>query len=70
MKRSEMISLIEDILLQDHDGYCEHASHISYWGIATDILDALQEHGMKPPVKKRCPVLLTEKHTWEPENDV
>ena len=35
---------------------------------AKTILDVLEDQGMKPPIKKKCPVLLTETHTWEPED--
>jgi hypothetical protein len=32
------------------------------------ILTTAEEAGMKPPLRKRCSVLLTEKDYWEPEN--
>ncbi len=36
---------------------------------AGEILTMLEGQGMKPPVSKRCPVLLTEIHTWESESE-
>jgi len=32
------------------------------------LLEFLERQGMKPPVEKRCPVLLTNTHVWENEN--
>jgi hypothetical protein len=36
---------------------------------ARAILNAIEELGMLPPVKKRCPVLLTDNFSWEPEGN-
>lgn len=37
---------------------------------ARALLEALEEAGMLPPVKKHCPVLLITSYVWETENDV
>lgn len=62
MKRSEMLYIIVKIM---HDA----DYHAPRGKIANDILTNLEEAGMKPPVSKNCPVLLTTTHTWEPENE-
>lgn len=62
MKRSQALETIEWLLLKG-DG------NISKQELAVIILYNLEKIGMKPPIKKRCPVLLTETHVWEPEND-
>lgn len=63
MKRSRMIEEIKDLLVISFD--CSRTYGES---VAEDILVALEKAGMKPPVQKRCAVLLRETHTWEPEN--
>lgn len=62
MKRSEAVQLILETFefqglgpqMREKDAYM--------------ILDALVRAGMKPPLTKRCPVLLTDKHVWEKED--
>lgn len=36
---------------------------------AEHILNVLQQLGMKPPLERRCSVLLTSEHVWEKESD-
>jgi len=67
MKRSEMFKKIEEVLAYQLDGICNN--ELSLNAIANEIL-CVVEGSMKPPVQKRCPVLLTTVHTWEPENDL
>ena len=62
MKRSEAISKIEEI----YETYC---GILPANGFAEEVLDALEENGMKPPLEKRCPVLLRNEHVWENENE-
>ena len=33
------------------------------------VLDFMEGEGLKPPLTKRCPVLLTSIHTWESEQN-
>lgn len=40
---------------------------VSYTQVAKEVLQLCQEYGMKPPVEKFDPVLLTTKHTWSNE---
>lgn len=64
MKRSEMLSVLNDAVIEA--GISEK---IYNSGEALDfVLKKLEEAGMKPPLKKRCPVLLTDTHVWEKEN--
>ena len=58
MKRSEVLNELYRLLHCGPDYPTED-----------EILTKLEELGMKPPVAKHCPVLLTTSHTWEPEDE-
>ena len=45
------------------------AGYITKDEFMDSVLQLVEELGMKPPLTKRCPVLLTDKHVWEPENE-
>jgi len=62
MKRSEMLEIINDIIFYNNAGFGSDK-------LANEILSELELKGMKPPVKKRCPVLLTDAYVWEPEEN-
>jgi hypothetical protein len=69
MTRDQMIYLIEEHLLKevfegvprDENGAWDSRKS------ASNLLDLVQECGMLPPVRKRCPVLLTDQFGWEKE---
>jgi hypothetical protein len=61
MKRSQALALIMGALMDYDSEGCFGLA------LAEDILDSLTEAGMKPPVEKRCPVLLTNVHIWDKE---
>lgn len=63
MKRSKMIKIIAE----EVRGITEIA-FLSSLDIAERILETVENAGMKPPLKERCPVLLTDKHVWEKED--
>ena len=64
MKRSEMVQKVFDLIRTtklisvEDDLKC-----------AEKVVALMEHSGMKPPLKTRCPVLLTDKHSWEPENE-
>jgi hypothetical protein len=60
MKRSEMIDKITKVLDKWAILYGDRL-------MAETILDLLEKEGMKPPITKKCPVLLTDDHVWEEE---
>ena len=64
MKRSEMLEILNDAIIESgiSEKLYNHVDSLDF------VLKKLEEAGMKPPVKKRCPVLLTDTHVWEPEN--
>lgn len=61
MKRSEMLELIKKSV--NRQATCAYGADY----LAEEILAQLEDAGMKPPLTKRCPVLLTDKHVWEKE---
>lgn len=63
MKRSEAIKLIMDVFEFQGTGIPMRYKD------ALAILNTLERCGMKPPLTKRCPVLLTTVHTWEKEEE-
>jgi len=65
MKKSEMLQILNDAVIESGISRKIYNSKeaLEY------VLKKLEEAGMKPPVKTRCPVLLTDKHDWEPENE-
>jgi hypothetical protein len=62
MKRSEMRQKLAELFKN-----VKHRNS-SDEELAEFVLIAVEGFGMKPPVEKRCPVLLTNTHAWEPEN--
>jgi hypothetical protein len=62
MKKSEMVKKLTSLLKELENCQLREQE-------ATEIIDFLQEHGMSPPVKKFCPVLLTTSHIWEREEE-
>ena len=85
MKRSEMVRLISEQLFyrdlakehqfwyteEDRPLLDEQSSVVieSYNNDAKIILSKIEEAGLKPPLTKRCPVLLTNIHTWQKEEE-
>ena len=78
MKRSEAVNIILNTLLDNSNGYVKNdviGFECSYKGrdrlreASEEVLKALLEEGMKPPVEKHCPVLLRTEHTWEDEEN-
>jgi intein/homing endonuclease len=67
MKRSEMLKKLENFLVKQELEGIQIGSREDE--LANEILWILEEWGMKPPVKKRCSILLTDKYVWESEND-
>lgn len=65
MKRSEMEYLLAGLLSTMYETDQHPEKQLPN---AKNILSVLEEQGMKPPLKKRCPVLLTDTHVWEKEN--
>jgi hypothetical protein len=65
MKRSEMLQILNDAVIEAGISQKIYNSKESL----EHVLQKLEEAGMKPPVTKNCPVLLTTQHTWEPENE-
>ncbi len=62
MKRSEMVQAIANEIrcMVEMGG-------MGYLGIAEEIVTLIENKGMKPPIKKRCTILLTDKHVWQDE---
>jgi hypothetical protein len=66
MKRSEMQYLLADFLSTIYETDKHPETQLAR---ADMILTMLQESGLKPPLTKRCSVLLTNIHTWSEENE-
>ena len=66
MKKSELIEQVEDLIWRSM-GHSTDITTRDARNLAEDILDLIQEVGMQPPLKKRCPVLHTDTHAWEDE---
>jgi hypothetical protein len=64
MKRTEMLEILNDAIIESGISEKIYNSKESL----EFVLTKLEQAGMKPPVKKRCPVLLTDTHVWENEN--
>ncbi len=63
MKRSEALQLMCDF----YDKHCyDYRTHHEFFD---KLLTVLQEAGLKPPLTKKCPVLLRTEHVWENENE-
>jgi hypothetical protein len=83
MKRSEMIRLIAEQLFyrdlanehqfwyteEDRPLLAEQSDFAkeAFYADAKSLLSKLEQAGLKPPLTKRCPVLLTTIHTWDKE---
>ena len=67
MKRSEMQRILSGLLSTMYETNMHPEGQMRR---ADKILSVLEDLGMKPPVQKRCPVLLTQINTWEPEDDL
>lgn len=67
MKRSEAVSLVESVLR--NSSWIEDMSLSMQKTLAEEVLYALEEAGMSPPVT-RDPVLFRETVAWEPESGV
>jgi hypothetical protein len=65
MKRTEMLEILNDAVIESGISQKIYNSKEAL----EFVLTALEKAGMKPPVRTRCPVLLTDKHTWESENE-
>lgn len=65
MKRSEVLEFMAETIQY----YVAHEQK-TWDEVAEVVLFGLEERGMKPPVEKYCPVLLTTKHTWKSEEGV
>jgi hypothetical protein len=63
MKKSLMVAKISQILTLNSIS----KKPKDFVEMAKEILALIEENGMKPPLSKSCPVLLTNKHVWEPE---
>lgn len=65
MKRSELRGILAGLLstMYKTDRHPEEQLEN-----AENILSVLESFGLKPPIQKRCPVLLTQIHTWENED--
>lgn len=64
MKKSQAIGLVEKYLKKNVDPKWLDEDHNK---MAQNIVNMLVEAGMKPPVKKQCPVVLDDKFEWEKE---
>lgn len=64
MRRSEMVKAIKDLIECNLDNLYQIPDATL---VAELILYHQEKCGMKPPITKRCPVLLTQVHTWEKE---
>jgi hypothetical protein len=73
MKRSEVIAEIAELIsvvrYEDIINKSCGASIVDAKEYAEIILSKLERLGLKPPLTKRCPVLLTNIHTWQKEED-
>ena len=66
MKRSEMQRLLAGLLSTMYETDRHPEEQLSN---AENVLSTLERYGMKAPLVKKCPVLLTNTYTWENEND-
>jgi hypothetical protein len=64
MKRSEMLQILNDAVIESGISRKLYNSKEAL----EFVLTKLEEAGMKPPVERKCPVLLRTEHTWENEN--
>lgn len=83
MKRSEMIKIIAEQLFyrdmaKEHQFWFneddrpildEDENKDSYISDAIILLNAIEKAGLKPPLTKFCPVLLTKEHVWQKEEE-
>lgn len=65
MKKTDAINKVKLLLKMKHG----HTVSSDFKQTAKEIVELLEKYGMKPPLTKKCPVLLTTEHHWEPEND-
>lgn len=66
MKRSEMRRLLAGFLSTIYETDKHPMDQLERAGM---VLDMLEECGLKPPLTKRCPVLLTTEHVWQKEEE-
>jgi len=66
MKRSEIQYMLAGLLSTIYETNKHPEEQLE---TADLILNLLENAGLKPPITKRCPVLLTQIHTWENENE-
>ena len=64
MTKLETIEYITVIL---KDNFDKKFVDVSHRDIAIELLSRLEDIGMKPPVKEKCPILLTDKYSWRKE---
>ena len=67
MKRSEMQGMLAGLLSTMYETDKHPQEQLER---ADRILSFLEEQGLKPPLTKVCPVLLTRNYTWSEENDI
>lgn len=67
MKRSEMVKFIAKELCANRET-CNPNVTFTDMGHADRLLGKLENAGMLPPLKVRCPVLHTDTHAWEDED--
>ncbi len=65
MKKSVLVEKLGDRIAFH---FCKEPGTGEYDYLAEQLLEIVEEAGMKPPIKKRCPVLLTDTHVWENEH--
>ena len=65
MKKSEMIRLLGKSIIKHMNSYDNPSDEAVY----ARVLEDLVEFGMKPPVKKHNPVLLTHTYGWDKEDE-
>lgn len=63
MKRSEMVYKIARVLYDTS----MKVSVMNALPAAEEILKMMEQEGMKPPIKEKCPVLFTDRFVWEKE---
>jgi len=64
MKRSDAVNVIYKYLEQNTDIHDFELSKV-----ASELMTLIEGIGLKPPITKRCPVLLTNIHTWQKEEE-
>lgn len=69
MKREEMVQKMTEFWLGmlPNGTFYDDLVQMEVTEKMSMLLHFLEQEGMRPPVKKRCPVLLTENHVWELE---